>query len=89
MTAWTRASPETVAAPAACSSLAPPQRRPVFSRVALMSRSGISLDRNQKLSLTLSAFTVAALACPGRNRANSNEATPLRLAMKTRWRPDP
>lgn len=77
-----RARPDTVAPPAEWSSLAPPERQPEFSRTASISFSGISLDREPKVSLTLSAVTAAALACPGRIRVNSSEATPFLLAWK-------
>lgn len=33
------------------------------------------------MSLTLSAFTIAALASPGRNKANSSEASPVRSTL--------
>ena len=41
-----------------------------------------SLDRNAKLSLTTFAFTATALAARGRRTANSNDASPVRLALK-------
>ena len=77
-----RASPDTVAPAVSWPSLTPPQRWPAFSRTASISRRAISFERDPNASLTLSEFTVAALASPGRNRANRSDASPVRFTLK-------
>ena len=57
----------------------PAQRRPVFSSTVSISRRAISLERDPTTSLTLSAFTDAALASPGRSMAHRSDASPVRF----------
>ena len=52
---------------------------PGFSELRGISRKAIAAKRDLKASSTLSAFTDAALASAERNRANSNDASPVRF----------
>ena len=82
-TALVRGRPDTAATPAAWRSRSRAQRRPHPSSISSKSPKGKSADRDPNVSLTVFAFTAAALASPGRRTANRSDARPDLFASTT------